>query len=87
MNKRDEIIEYFKNSESTTESNLIFFDSLDDALIGISITDEKVVYSYELAVQILIDEGMEYEDAVEYIDFNLIGAYLGENTPIFIRTF
>ena len=29
------------------------------------------------------DAGMTYEDSVEWIDFNTIGAYVGKNTPVY----
>ena len=28
-------------------------------------------------------DDMEYDDAVEYLEFNTIGSYMGETTPIF----
>lgn len=31
-----------------------------------------------------LETDMSYEEAVEYFDFNIQGAYLGEKTPIFI---
>jgi hypothetical protein len=30
-------------------------------------------------------DGMEYDEALEYFDFNIAGAYVGEQTPIFIH--
>ena len=27
---------------------------------------------------------MTYEEAIEYFDFNVTGAYVGKNTPIFV---
>ena len=30
---------------------------------------------------------MNYGEAVEWIEFNTINAYVGEHTPIFIETF
>ena len=32
-------------------------------------------------------DGMSYEDAIEFFDFNMIGAWVGEFTPIFIRRY
>jgi hypothetical protein len=26
---------------------------------------------------------MDYEEAVEFFDFNVVGAYVGDNTPLF----
>lgn len=31
----------------------------------------------------LVEDGMDYEEAVEYFDFNIIGSYMGEGTPCF----
>ena len=43
------------------------------------------VYDYEKAVDILIErDGMEYEDAVEYMEFNVTGAWMGKGTPAFL---
>ncbi|MCQ2289234.1 MAG: helix-turn-helix domain-containing protein [Muribaculaceae bacterium] len=54
------------------------------AVVGIS-EDERLVYSYTGMLEFLIaNEGMTYEDACDWIDFNLIRAlpYMGENAPI-----
>ena len=29
-------------------------------------------------------DGMSYDEAMEYFDFNVQGAWVGENTPIFL---
>jgi hypothetical protein len=40
------------------------------------------VYDYEKCIRILIErDGMSYEDAVEFFEFNTVGAWAGENTP------
>jgi hypothetical protein len=31
-------------------------------------------------------DGMDYDEASEYIDFNCVGAYVGEQTPIIVRS-
>lgn len=45
-----------------------------------------VVYDRELVLLQLVREGMTPEEADEYFDFNIIGAWLGEHTPGFITT-
>lgn len=58
-----------------------------DAVIGVS-NDERVIYDYEKMIRFLVDtEEMEYEEAVEFIDFNTIGAlsYMGEKRPIILN--
>jgi len=35
-------------------------------------------------LEILVAEGMDYNYAVEHLDFNIVGAYVGEKTPLYI---
>ena len=41
------------------------------------------LYDRERCIKILTGDGMSYDEAVEYFDFNTIGAYFGPNTPAF----
>lgn len=46
----------------------------DSAIIGVS-HDNRVIYDYEKMVEFLMEkDGMTYEDAAEFIDFNTIRA-------------
>jgi len=59
----------------------------DNAIIGVAerIGDNpSVAYDYGKVISANIEMGMTYEEAVEYFEFNQIGAYVGEQTPIFI---
>ena len=62
-------------------------DYLDDAIIGVAtrIGLEAVCYSEEKVIELLMQhDGMEYEEAVEYIAYNCTGAWVGERTPIIV---
>ena len=62
-------------------------DGFEDALIGIGQQFNRylAVYSLDKARQVLIDrDGMRYEDAQEFIDIHVTGAWMGDNTPIFL---
>lgn len=62
-------------------------DGFEGALIGIGQQFNRylAVYSLDKARQVLIDrDGMTYEEADEFISFNVTGAWVGENTPIFL---
>tara|TARA_R110001592_G_scaffold179189_1_gene420657 strand:+ start:2632 stop:2883 length:252 start_codon:yes stop_codon:yes gene_type:complete len=62
-------------------------DGFDDAILGITNRcgdDSLIAYDYDKCVKILQKE-MSYEDAVEYMEFNIVGSYVGEGTPIFIK--
>jgi hypothetical protein len=50
----------------------IKFDGLDDCIIGI---DQRgfLVYSYEKMIEHFKEDGMSMEEAIEYIDFNVVG--------------
>jgi hypothetical protein len=68
-------------------TKMIIADGMDYALLGATVKDGKnvAVYSVERCVETLInDHGMEAEEAWEYFDFNILGAYVGEQTPIFV---
>jgi hypothetical protein len=62
-------------------------DGFEDAFIGYGIQFNRAiaVYDSEKCIQILIDrDGMSREEAIEYMDMNVTGAYVGEYTPIFL---
>ena len=43
------------------------------------------VYDRNKCIDILIErDGMDYEEAVEFFDFNVDGAYVGDHTPVFV---
>lgn len=60
--------------ENAGFEDIVIFDnpSYDDALIGVS-TDDQAVYDYERMVEcLMVEDGMSYEEAAEFIDFNTI---------------
>ena len=64
---------------------MLFADGFDGALIGhIERAGMSSIACYDKykCVEILA-ENMPYEDAFEYFYFNVLGAYVGENTPCF----
>lgn len=63
--------------------------SYDDALIGVS-EDNKAIYDFDKMVEWLMnEEGFEYIDAIEWIEYNTIRAlpYMGEGAPIIMHRF
>jgi len=43
---------------------------------------ETLIYSGQKLMEIFMDEGMTDEEAIEWILFNIEGAYMGLSTPI-----
>lgn len=65
-------------------------DGFDDAVIGIAERPNLgpvLAYSIEKIIEIMISrDGLSYEEALEFFDFNIKSAWLGEFTPIYITT-
>tara|TARA_R100000908_G_C3748458_1_gene143377 strand:+ start:959 stop:1225 length:267 start_codon:yes stop_codon:yes gene_type:complete len=63
-------------------------DGLDDAIIGYGQQfprEPLLVYDYDKCVEIFMSQGMSHEEAIEWMEFNVVSAYMGEGTPIFIK--
>lgn len=43
---------------------------------------DRIIYDGEALIDAMMDDGMSYEEAVEYIEFNIEGAYVGPTTPM-----
>jgi len=69
--------------ERYPDKSFLKADGFDEALIGIDIKSMRLVYSVSKCIQILCREMNEVE-AIEYFDFNVSGAYVGEKTPIWV---
>jgi len=70
------------------DPDLLYMDGFDDCIIGICESFGSlpvVAYDYDKVLANLQASGMTYEEAVEYHEFNQLGAYVGERTPVFIR--
>jgi len=83
MSKIKEINEYAEE----VEEEIIIYDEFEDAIIGLADRfgmDTSVAYDYDKVIKILMED-MSYEEAVEYFDFNVIGGWVGDSTPVFIK--
>ena len=73
------------------EEDFLFEDGFDEAILGVgrrATQPEVVAYDYEKCVQILVErDEMTEEEAREYMEFNVVGAFVGERTPVFIEPF
>ena len=73
---------------------MLKMDGLDDAIVGSADvwvpngagarTIEKLIYSGDKIVEVLMAQGMTEEEAYEFVDFNIAGAYMGEETPVIV---
>ena len=76
-----------KFSEDERFEGMVFYDGLDDAFIGIGWrfnVGPIAVYNRKKVIEIL-GEDMSQEDAEEHFDFNVIGGWVGDFTPMFVE--
>lgn len=62
-------------------------DHYDEAIIGVASRcghEDILAYDADLIIQLLMNDGMTEEDAVEHFEYNVIGSWVGEGTPIFV---
>lgn len=69
------------------DEEILFADGFEDALLGTVVQFNRgpvALYDWDKCVKILMNrDDMTYEEAVEWMDFNVTGAWLGEQTPAF----
>ena len=80
--------ESFREQMADENPDALFADGFDDAILGPLRRCGQptlVAYSYAKAVEVLMRrDGMEYEEAVEWMEFNVVGAWMGEHTPTWL---
>jgi hypothetical protein len=63
----------------------LYADGLEKALIGVGTQFNKQIAVYSKAkVLDILQKFMSLEEAEEYFDYNIAGAYVGEHTPVFL---
>jgi hypothetical protein len=63
-------------------------DGFEKAIIGYGthFSSDVIIYSYDECVNILMKrDKMTHEEALEWMEYNVCGAWLGANTPVFLR--
>ncbi len=70
------------------DENILYADGLEDAFMGIihsKGSQPKACYDYYKCIDLFKNrDGMSHEEAVEFFDFNVGDAYMGEYTPAFL---
>ena len=72
--------------EVLAEEECLTADGFDAALVGCTYGANVVaVYDIQRMIEVLVNEGMEHDDAVEFLEYNVVSAYLGEKTPLYVN--
>jgi hypothetical protein len=82
---QSEFLEKF--SHFINDDEVMFADGFDDAIVGLEPSSLRVIYDINSMVLILTkDDEMTTSEAIEYLEYNVLNAYVGEKTPIYIET-
>ena len=67
---------------------VVLADGFEEAFLGVSEVFGRpplATYDKEKCIDILVErDGMTYEEAVEYFEFNVSGSWVGDSTPIYL---
>ncbi len=90
--KEPEAVEMNKTDQRIELENLfpeaLFADGFDKAIMGWEASSCVVVYDYLKCMNILMErDGMAKQEAHEFMEFNVINAYVGDFTPSFVHTY
>lgn len=73
------------------DEDLLFLDpseQFDSCIVGLANrfgNEQCVAYDYAKIIKALKKDGMSTEEAIEYFDYNIIGSWVGDKTPMFIN--
>jgi hypothetical protein len=60
------------NVINDVSTGMAILEGLDDAIVGYDVTSTKIVYHYDLIVEVLMQSGLTELEAAEYIDVNIL---------------
>lgn len=66
---------------------LLAIEGMNDCIVGVGRRCSKpdvLVYSHAMLVASFVRQGMTETEAYEWVEFNIVGAWLGEQTPMVI---
>ena len=82
-NKLDDIVDQYPDAE------ILKADGFDDCILGYEYGWDgniRLIYSVDKVINRLNKKDkMPIDEAIEYFEFNMRGAYVGENTPIWCQ--
>ena len=85
---RDEIVDWISDRYGEPdEEGIILADGFESAFVGVGQCFSKpmqAIYDRDKCIASLINGGASIEDAIEYFEYNVQGAWVGEGTPVFV---
>ena len=68
----------------------IIYPDMVEALIGMCEQFGRppvAAYDFNKCIKILIDDGMDEDEAIDYFYYNTLGTWAGDSTPVFITMY
>ena len=69
---------------------MLLADGFEGAFIGIShrfgFDVQVATYDRETCIEILMRDDLTREEADEFFEYNVIGSWVGDETPVFVET-
>ena len=83
----NELIDYCIKKAMGDDEKILLADGLENAFMGVGrqFHHPVAIYSYKKVIKILMRSKMSHEEAVEYFDYNIAGAFVGDQTPVFLQ--
>mgnify|MGYP001572929140 CR=1 FL=1 len=85
----EKINSYLEEHYPEVHPDILLADGFEDAFIGVVESfgaAPKACYDYDICIDVLMKD-MDEGEAIEFMEFNVTGAYVGEFTPAFIKKF
>jgi len=86
------IVSFINEQYPDHKDDILLADGFDKAFLGIGQSfngNPVAIYCSDKCIRILMQQFSESDDpmteAIEYFDYNVIGSYVGEYTPIFMN--
>lgn len=75
--------------QNWSEEEILTADGFDDAIVGLARRPNLVTVAYDVnkMLEIMVDGGMTPDEAREFFEFNVVDAWMGENTPVYIEDY
>lgn len=65
----------------------VILEGFDTCIVGMAERfgmEPVLAYDYERCIKVLMVGGMDRDEAVEYFEFNTLGGWFGDGTPVFV---
>ena len=86
---REEIVEFIEDEYPAVDwEEIVLFDDIPEAFVGVAERfgmDPVAAYDYDKCIEMYMEDGCTYEEAVEHFSFNVIGTWAGDRTPVFLH--